>query len=91
LSSFFLVFRHFETKITFLYLLIKETMTWKLKDEFKGHKPINFNVSLDTLSQKQILALKEARRTLYFENTKKDVKEKIKSFKTKKIEKIEDL
>ena len=61
-------------------------MAWKIKDEFKGHKPINFNIRLDKLSQKQILALTEAHRTHYFENTKKDVKEKLKSLKTKKIE-----
>ena len=61
-------------------------MSWKLKEKYKGHKPINFNIPLDKLSKKQIEGLKESVRELYFEKAGATIKKEKKSFKAKKIE-----
>jgi len=63
-------------------------MTWKIKEKYKGHQPINFNLPLDKLSQKQIKGLKQKRRELYFEKTGSDIKKAKKVFKAKKIEEL---
>jgi hypothetical protein len=46
-------------------------MSWKVKKEYKGHKPINFNLPLDELSQSQIEGLSPSHRDLYFGKTSK--------------------
>ena len=61
-------------------------MSWKVKEEYKGHKPINFNLPLEELSQSQIEGLKEGVRGLYFEKGGATTKKVKKSFKPTKIE-----
>jgi hypothetical protein len=61
-------------------------MTWKLKEKYKGEQPINFNIPLDKLSNKQIEGLLESHRELYFEKAGATIKKEKKVFKSKKIE-----
>ena len=61
-------------------------MGYKVKEQYKGHHPVNFNLPLDKLSQKQIEGLLESHRELYFEATSKHTKKDGKALKPKKIE-----
>ena len=61
-------------------------MAWKVKEIYKEEQPINFNLPLNKLSQKQIEGLLEQHRELYFEKVGSGIKKDKKSFKPKKIE-----
>ena len=63
-------------------------MSWKVKEEYKGHKPINFNLPLDELSQSQIEGLLPSHRDLYFESEGKVSKPKKSAGKHMKIEEL---
>jgi hypothetical protein len=63
-------------------------MTWKVKEKYKGHQPINFNIPLDQLSQKQIKGIYEGHREFYFEKIGSGIKKDKKAFKPTKIEEL---
>tara|TARA_R110002020_G_scaffold183360_8_gene379676 strand:- start:5938 stop:6135 length:198 start_codon:yes stop_codon:yes gene_type:complete len=64
---------------------------YKLKDKYKGHKPINFSTPLDKLQPHQIKNLPKHLLKLYFIEVAKEGVSKIAKKIKKKISNIEDL
>ena len=53
-------------------------MDWKVKEEYKDHKPLNMNVSYGELLPHQIKNLSDEAKNKYFTNTSKSKKKHVK-------------